>query len=44
MAHHRRSCGNASAASVLQVLLDHAETIEAFAVSEDEALLVLPAF
>ena len=36
--------GNASTATVLQVLLDHAEVIEAFAVSEDEALLVLPSF
>ena len=35
--------GNASTASVLEVLLDHVEVIEAFGVSEDEALLVLPA-
>lgn len=34
--------GNASTASVLEVLLDHVEVIEAFGVSEDEALLVLP--
>ncbi len=35
--------GNASTAMVLQVILDHVEAIEAFVVSEDEALLVLPA-
>jgi len=28
---------------VLQLILDHVEAIEAFAESEDEALLVLPA-
>lgn len=36
--------GNASTATVLQVILDHVEAIEAFAGSEEEALLVLPAF
>jgi predicted nuclease of predicted toxin-antitoxin system len=36
--------GHASTTTVLQVILDHVEAIEAFAVSEDEALLVLPAF
>lgn len=35
---------NASTATVLQVILDHADAIEAFAGTEDEALLVLPAF
>ena len=35
--------GNASTATVLQLILDHVEVIEAFGVSEDEALLVLPA-
>lgn len=35
--------GNASTATVLQVILDHVEIIEAFGVSDDEALLVLPA-
>ncbi|MGH9113753.1 MAG: DUF5615 family PIN-like protein [Acidimicrobiales bacterium] len=30
--------GNASTATVLQVILDHVEVIEAFAVSVDEAL------
>lgn len=34
--------GNASTATVLQVVLDHLEGIEAFVLSEDEALLVLP--
>lgn len=34
--------GNASTATVLQVLLDHVEAVEAFSASEDEALLVLP--
>lgn len=34
--------GNASTSTVLQVLLDHAEAIEAFSATEDEALLVLP--
>lgn len=34
--------GNASTATILQVLLDHVEAIEAFSGSEDEALLVLP--
>jgi predicted nuclease of predicted toxin-antitoxin system len=36
--------GNASTAAVLQILLDHVDTIETFATSEDEALLVLPGF
>ena len=35
--------GNASTATILQVLLDHAEAIESFGTNEDEALLVLPA-
>ncbi len=35
--------GNASTAAVLQLILDHVEVIEVFGVSEDEALLVLPA-
>jgi len=35
--------GNASTGTVLQIILDHVGVIEAFAVSEDEALLVLPA-
>lgn len=35
--------GNASTATVLRVLLDHTEAVEAFAISDDEALLVLPA-
>ena len=35
--------GNASTATVLQLILDHVEVIEAFGVSEDEAMLVLPA-
>ena len=35
--------GNASTAAVLQLILDHIAVIEAFGVSEDEALLVLPA-
>jgi predicted nuclease of predicted toxin-antitoxin system len=34
--------GNASTATILQVLLDHIEAIEAFSDGEDEALLVLP--
>lgn len=34
--------GNASTASVLQVILDHVGAIKAFGLSEDEALLVLP--
>jgi predicted nuclease of predicted toxin-antitoxin system len=34
--------GNASTATVLQVLLDHVDAIEAFSASEEEALLVLP--
>ena len=34
--------GNASTATVFQVILDHAEAIETFSDSEDEALLVLP--
>lgn len=34
--------GNASTKTVLQVILEHVEAIEAFAISEDEALLVLP--
>jgi predicted nuclease of predicted toxin-antitoxin system len=34
--------GNASTAVVRQVILDHVAAIEAFALSEDEALLVLP--
>jgi len=34
--------GNASTSTVLQVLLDHVEPIEAFSRSEDEARLVLP--
>jgi hypothetical protein len=36
--------GNASTGTVLQIILDHVEAVEAFAISEDEALLVLPAF
>ena len=35
--------GNASTSAVLQVILDHVTAIEAFAASDDEALLVLPA-
>lgn len=35
--------GNAATSTVFQVILDHLEVIEAFAVSEDEALLVVPA-
>jgi predicted nuclease of predicted toxin-antitoxin system len=35
--------GNASASAVRQVILDHVTAIEEFAVSDDEALLVLPA-
>ena len=35
--------GNASTATALRVLLDHTEAVEAFAISDDEALLVLPA-
>ncbi len=34
--------GNASTATVLQVIIEHVEAIEAFGRSEDEALLVLP--
>ncbi len=34
--------GNASTATILQTLLDHIQVVEAFALSEDEALLVLP--
>lgn len=34
--------GNASTATILQVILDHLEAIEAFSDSDDEALLVLP--
>ena len=34
--------GNASTATVLRILLDHTQAVEAFALSEDEALLVLP--
>lgn len=34
--------GNASTATILQVILDHVEAIEAFSDSDDEALLVLP--
>lgn len=34
--------GNASTATVLRTLLDHTGAVEAFALSEDEALLVLP--
>lgn len=34
--------GNASTATILQVMLDHVEAIDAFSDSEDEALLVLP--
>ncbi|HMR95916.1 MAG TPA: DUF5615 family PIN-like protein [Microthrixaceae bacterium] len=34
--------GNASTATVLRTLLDHTQILEAFALSEDEALLVLP--
>lgn len=34
--------GNASTAIILRLILDHAETIEAFAATEDEALLVVP--
>lgn len=35
--------GNASTASILEVISDYVERIEDFAASEDEALLVLPA-
>ena len=35
--------GNASTSAVLGVILDHVAVIEEFAVSDDEALLVLPA-
>jgi predicted nuclease of predicted toxin-antitoxin system len=35
--------GNASTSTVLLVLLDHLAVIKEFAVSDDEALLVLPA-
>lgn len=34
--------GNASTATVLQLLVGHVESIEAFTTSDDEALLVLP--
>ena len=34
--------GNASASAVRHVILDHVTTIEEFAASDDEALLVLP--
>lgn len=34
--------GNASTSTVLRILLDHTHVVEAFALSEDEALLVLP--
>jgi predicted nuclease of predicted toxin-antitoxin system len=34
--------GNASTSTVLRTLLDHIQVMEAFALSEDEALLVLP--
>lgn len=34
--------GNTSTVSILQLLLDNIEAIEEFAVTEDEALLVLP--
>jgi len=34
--------GNASTVAVLQLILDHVEVIEAFGVSDDEALLVIP--
>lgn len=34
--------GNASTATVLQLILDHVEVVEAFVGTEDEALLVLP--
>lgn len=34
--------GNASTATVLRTLRDHTQVIEAFALSEDEALLVFP--
>jgi predicted nuclease of predicted toxin-antitoxin system len=34
--------GNASTATILQLILDHVEAIEAFSDSDDEALLVLP--
>lgn len=34
--------GNASTITILEVLLDHLEAIEHFAVTEDEALLVVP--
>lgn len=34
--------GNASTPTVLRVILDHVEHIEGFALTEDEALLVLP--
>lgn len=34
--------GNASTATVLRTLLDHTQVVEAFALSEDESLLVLP--
>ena len=35
--------GNASTAQVANVLLDHAERIEAFVDDDDEAMLVIPA-
>ena len=34
--------GNSSTATVLQLILDHVEVVEAFVGTEDEALLVLP--
>ncbi|MFZ4434450.1 MAG: DUF5615 family PIN-like protein [Microthrixaceae bacterium] len=34
--------GNSSTSTVLRTLLDHIQVMEAFALSEDEALLVLP--
>lgn len=34
--------GNASTVTILQVLIDHVEAIEAFSDGDDEALLVLP--
>ena len=34
--------GNASTAAILGMILDHAESIDAFAATDDEALLVIP--
>ena len=34
--------GDASTAAILEMFLDHVEAINAFAVTEDEALLVVP--